>query len=255
MMIWKRSLQLLLSFLSYIKVTSPCIIPGLYGLLCDNRCGRCAGNGDCGSLTGDCNGGCQPGFFGPKCKMTCSATCGGDGSCSQFTAFCENGCKSGFTGVQCDQIITSQPPTPAPDKFMSTDAVHVWGPIAVTSLVVTIACIVILVLLYRRKNNKTKSSYERNLVHIPEEETMRYVKLNQLQENIRNNSTASNKDGANKNCSAIKAQRDLANFESESQDYTVPKFTREEGVPDDQSQTEPKPMDSEPHPYIYVISS
>ncbi len=64
-----------------------------------------------------------------------------------------------------------------------------------------------------------------------------------------------NKDQAEKNCSAIKAQQDLANFESESQDYTVPKFTREEGVPDDQNQAGPKPTDSEPHPYIYVISS
>uniref|UniRef100_A0A8W8MFX6 Uncharacterized protein n=1 Tax=Magallana gigas TaxID=29159 RepID=A0A8W8MFX6_MAGGI len=180
-MIWKRTLQLLFSFLSYIKATSPCPFPGFYGLLNCIKCGRCAGN----------------------------------------------------------------------------DVVHVWEPIAVTSFVVTIACIVILVLLYRRKNNKTKPSYERNLVHIPEEETERYVKWNQLQENIRNISTASylNKDRAEKNCSAIKAQRDLANFESESQDYTVPKFTREEGVPDDQSQTEPKPTDSEPHPYIYVISS
>lgn len=244
MMIWKRTLQLLLSFLSYIKVTSPCLIPGLYGLLCENRCGRCARNDDCHFITGECIGGCQPGFFGSVCKMTCSATCGGDGSCSQSTAFCENGCQSGFTGTQCDQIIIS-------------DAVHVWGPIAVTSLVVTITCIVILVLLYRRKNNKTESSYERNLVHIPEEETMSYVELNQLQENIRNNSTASylNKDRAAKNCSPIEAQRDLANFEFESHDYAVPKFTREEGVPDDQSQTEPKPTDSEPHPYIYVISS
>ncbi|XP_034308971.2 uncharacterized protein [Magallana gigas] len=243
MMIWKRTLQLLFSFLSYIKATSPCLFPGFYGLLCI-KCGRCAGNGDCHSITGECNGGCQPGFFGSKCNMTCSATCGGDGSCSQLTTFCENGCQSGFTGTQCDQIITS-------------DVVHVWEPIAATSLVVTIACIVILVLLYRRKNNQTKPSYERNLVHIPEEETERYVKWNQLQENIRNISNASylNKDRAEKNCSAIKAQRDLANFESESQDYTVPKFTRQEGVPDDQSQTEPKPTDSEPHPYIYVISS
>nr|XP_034308971.1 uncharacterized protein LOC117683570 isoform X2 [Crassostrea gigas] len=247
MMIWKRTLQLLFSFLSYIKATSPCPFPGFYGLLNCIKCGRCAGNGDCHLLTGVCNGGCQLGFFGSKCNMTCSATCGGDGSCSQLTAFCENGCQSGFTGTQCDQIITSP----------ESDVVHVWEPIAVTSFVVTIACIVILVLLYRRKNNKTKPSYERNLVHIPEEETERYVKWNQLQENIRNISTASylNKDRAEKNCSAIKAQRDLANFESESQDYTVPKFTREEGVPDDQSQTEPKPTDSEPHPYIYVISS
>nr|XP_034308966.1 uncharacterized protein LOC117680569 isoform X1 [Crassostrea gigas] len=253
MMIWKRTMQLLLSFLSYIKVTSTCLIPGSYGILCDNKCGRCAGNVDCGPLLGICFGGCQPGFFGSTCKMTCSATCGGDGSCSQLTAFCENGCQSGFTGTQCDQIITS----PESDDIMSTDAVLVWGPIAVTSLVVTIACIVILVLLYRRKNNETESSYERNLVLNPEEETMSYVELNQLQENIRNNSTASylNKDQAEKNCSAIKAQQDLANFESESQDYTVPKFTREEGVPDDPSQAEPKPTDSEPHPYVYVISS
>ncbi|XP_034308967.2 delta-like protein C isoform X2 [Magallana gigas] len=247
MMIWKRTMQLLLSFLSYIKVTSTCLIPGSYGLLCDNKCGRCAGNVDCGPLLGICFGGCQPGFFGSTCKMTCSATCGGDGSCSQLTAFCENGCQSGFTGTQCDQIITSP----------ESDAVLVWGPIAVTSLVVTIACIVILVLRYIRKNNKTESSYERNLVFNLEEETMSYVELNQLQENIRNNSTASylNKDQAEKNCSAIKAQQDLANFESESQDYTVPKFTREEGVPDDPSQAEPKPTDSEPHPYVYVISS
>lgn len=250
MMIGKRALHLLLSFLSYIKVTSPCIIPGLYGLLCDNRCGRCAGNEDCGSITGDCNRGCQPKFFGSKCKMTCPVTCGGDGSCSQFTAFCENGCQSGFTGLQCEQIITSQPPSPAPD------AVYVWEPIAVTSLVVTIACIAILVLLYRkRKNNKTKSSYERNLVHVLEE-NMRYVKLNQLQENtsIRNNSTASfaNKDRAGKRCSAIhvEAQRVHANFESDHHDYTVPKFLREESVRDGRSQT-----DLEPHPYIYVISS
>lgn len=246
-MICKRTLHLLLGFLSYIKVTSTCIIPGLYGLLCDNRCGRCAaGNSDCDSLTGDCNRGCQPGFFGSKCKMTCPATCGGDGSCSQFTAFCENGCQSGFTGLQCEQIITSQPPSPAPD------AAYVWEPIAVTSLVVTIACIVVLVLVYKRKNNKTKSSYERNLVHVSEEENMRYVKLNQLTENIRIPSTASlsNKDRAGKKCSAIEAQRDHSNFESDNHDYTVPKFLREESVPDGQPQT-----DSEPHPYIYVISS
>lgn len=90
-----------------LTATSPCPFPGFYGLLNCIKCGRCAGNGDCHLLTGVCNGGCQLGFFGSKCNMTCSATCGGDGSCSQLTAFCENGCQSGFTGTQCDQIITS----------------------------------------------------------------------------------------------------------------------------------------------------
>uniref|UniRef100_K1RFU2 Scavenger receptor class F member 2 n=1 Tax=Magallana gigas TaxID=29159 RepID=K1RFU2_MAGGI len=255
------------------KTTSPCPFPGFYGLLNCIKCGRCAGNGDCHLLTGVCNGGCQLGFFGSKCNMTCSATCGGDGSCSQLTAFCENGCQSGFTGTQY--------------------VVHVWEPIAATSLVVTIACIVILVLLYRRNKDRAEKNCsaikaQRDLANFESESQDYTVPKFTRQEGVPDDQSQTepkptdsephpyiyekqqneivlrtqfgaysgrNKDRAGKNCSAIKAQWDLANFEPESQDYTVPKFTREEGVPDDQSQTEPKPTDSEPHPYIYVISS
>lgn len=248
-MIGKRELCLFFSFSSYIEVNALCLVPGFYGILCENRCGRCAGNGICDLLSGECRG-CLPGNFGSKCKMNCPSTCGGDGSCSQFTAVCENGCQPGFTGMICDHIITPLPP-PSP---ASAD---VWEPIAVTIalLVVTIAGIIVIGLLCRRKNTKTLSFYENQLVPA-EGQNLTYRKLNETLDDtrIRLSSTGSySKDRTGNEYSTIdRTQRDIdyADFGSDSHYSTMQRNSGEGGDPGGQPQTY-----SEPHSYIYVIST
>lgn len=46
---------------------------------------------------------CPPGQYGDDCSNQCSLNCNVTRTCDKFTGQCEGGCKPGFTGNTCDQ--------------------------------------------------------------------------------------------------------------------------------------------------------
>lgn len=46
---------------------------------------------------------CQSGYFGYNCSYQCSPNCNVTNNCDRFTGQCDGGCKPGWTGITCDQ--------------------------------------------------------------------------------------------------------------------------------------------------------
>ncbi|XP_061170743.1 tyrosine-protein phosphatase 2-like [Saccostrea echinata] len=46
---------------------------------------------------------CDPGYYGRNCVQECSVNCGGTRQCDRLTGECEGGCRPGWKGMQCDQ--------------------------------------------------------------------------------------------------------------------------------------------------------
>lgn len=46
---------------------------------------------------------CPPGYYGNDCRYQCSVNCYGNRSCDQSTGQCEGGCQPGWSGDTCDQ--------------------------------------------------------------------------------------------------------------------------------------------------------
>lgn len=45
---------------------------------------------------------CQPGYYGEDCKQQCNINCNVTTQCHKVTGQCEGGCKPGWTGNMCD---------------------------------------------------------------------------------------------------------------------------------------------------------
>ena len=77
-------------------------VPGFFLPRCNQRCGKCAGDGACDQSSGTCNiQKCLSGYYSPLCIQKCSPNCGGDGSCHLTTANCLQGCAFGYSGSRC----------------------------------------------------------------------------------------------------------------------------------------------------------
>lgn len=46
---------------------------------------------------------CESGFYGKDCRHRCSVNCSVAHYCDRFTGQCIGGCKPGWTGFMCDQ--------------------------------------------------------------------------------------------------------------------------------------------------------
>lgn len=46
---------------------------------------------------------CPPGYYGNDCRYQCSLNCNVRNSCDISTGQCEGGCKPGWTGNTCNQ--------------------------------------------------------------------------------------------------------------------------------------------------------
>nr|XP_034320791.1 uncharacterized protein LOC105332872 isoform X4 [Crassostrea gigas] len=91
--------------------------PGYYGNDCRYQCSvNCYGDRSCDQSTGQCEGGCQPGwsgdtcdqwcgfgYYGKDCRHRCSVNCSVAYYCDRSTGQCIGGCKPGWTGFMCDQ--------------------------------------------------------------------------------------------------------------------------------------------------------
>nr|XP_034320792.1 receptor-type tyrosine-protein phosphatase kappa isoform X5 [Crassostrea gigas] len=95
--------------------------PGYYGNDCRYQCSvNCYGDRSCDQSTGQCEGGCQPGwsgdtcdqwcgfgYYGKDCRHRCSVNCSVAYYCDRSTGQCIGGCKPGWTGFMCDQVCES----------------------------------------------------------------------------------------------------------------------------------------------------
>ena len=45
--------------------------------------------------------GCQSGYFGDKCKLSCSGHCLNNSVCDHIDGSCSDGCESGYIGKLC----------------------------------------------------------------------------------------------------------------------------------------------------------
>ncbi|XP_041357567.1 cell death abnormality protein 1-like [Gigantopelta aegis] len=72
-------------------------------------------NSPCDSRTGECVGGCKPGWINTTCTqqcndgkygMNCNATCGecANEICDRVTGNCTDGCSDGFEGHLCKEL-------------------------------------------------------------------------------------------------------------------------------------------------------
>ena len=53
-----------------LLISSECL-GGLYGNNCNGTCNsNCVNPGQCDRVSGECNGGCQPGWRNPKCDAS-----------------------------------------------------------------------------------------------------------------------------------------------------------------------------------------
>lgn len=45
---------------------------------------------------------CPPGYYGNDCRYQCSLNCYVTSACEKFTGQCIGGCKPGWTGIKCN---------------------------------------------------------------------------------------------------------------------------------------------------------
>nr|XP_022307759.1 receptor-type tyrosine-protein phosphatase alpha-like [Crassostrea virginica] len=88
---------------------------GMFGIYCNESCGKCLNDGQCHHINGSCLNGCDSGYrgincteecdvglFGENCKEFCSPNCKTPGMCDKVTGQCVGGCQVGWTQLKCD---------------------------------------------------------------------------------------------------------------------------------------------------------
>ncbi|XP_056017439.1 multiple epidermal growth factor-like domains protein 6 [Ostrea edulis] len=79
---------------------------GYYGLRCRSTCtGHCRDNLSCNHTTGQCDYGCEcpAESYGPDCMFNCSGQCLSYLPCNRTTGRCDGGCNLGYTRELCDK--------------------------------------------------------------------------------------------------------------------------------------------------------
>ncbi|PVD23540.1 hypothetical protein C0Q70_16812 [Pomacea canaliculata] len=96
----------------------------MWGLNCDNKCGRCSGR-YCSRINGSCTYGCEAGATGPNCEENCTRGFYGENCvdecgrcnvtnsstfvCDPVSGRCPSGCESGWVGENCrDDILVKE---------------------------------------------------------------------------------------------------------------------------------------------------
>ncbi|XP_062585191.1 multiple epidermal growth factor-like domains protein 11 [Saccostrea cucullata] len=69
-----------------------------FGEDCGEKCGTCLGYKQCNHING-----CSVGTFGNNCEQNCNKNCGVPYQCDRTTGECEGGCQPGWEGPQCEQ--------------------------------------------------------------------------------------------------------------------------------------------------------
>ncbi|XP_056003651.1 multiple epidermal growth factor-like domains protein 10 [Ostrea edulis] len=93
--------------------------PGFHGKNCGQRCSHnCNVTNHCNRFTGECDGGCKPGWKMPTCQQECDGGMYGAGcthscgpcldnkQCHHVNGTCLNGCSSGHQGRHCEENCT-----------------------------------------------------------------------------------------------------------------------------------------------------
>ncbi|XP_061194979.1 multiple epidermal growth factor-like domains protein 10 [Saccostrea echinata] len=76
--------------------------PGYQGHQCELPCNRYYYGDACKKRCA-----CPEGTFGNYCKQNCSVNCGVPKTCNRTTGECQGGCQPGWEGLQCDQSCSS----------------------------------------------------------------------------------------------------------------------------------------------------
>ncbi|KAK3744148.1 hypothetical protein RRG08_064175 [Elysia crispata] len=123
---------LLVCILNKIFLASASCVDGWFGSKCALQC-HCFGEVKCDQTSGNCKFGCDPGWNGPGCQMTCSARTWGENCSSPCCSLCENhlchptngSCVKCSAGQDCDidcmadreTKVTSNSSKDCPDTF------------------------------------------------------------------------------------------------------------------------------------------
>ncbi|XP_061170840.1 multiple epidermal growth factor-like domains protein 10 [Saccostrea echinata] len=79
------------------------------GETCHHVNGTCLNGCNVGVMDKKCQTACLSGLYGRDCRYTCSDNCGVPNRCDRFTGECDGGCQPGWKGIRCDQSNDDSP--------------------------------------------------------------------------------------------------------------------------------------------------